>query len=224
MNDRSESRQRLIEEHHYLCPRAARKFWRKGLDKRDLEQVAAIGLIKAADRYDLENGTPFEAYAWVMVLGELMHYVRDGERVVRAPRRLHELDRRWLAAERDLWISLGREPEAAEIGAVIGATAEEQREISRYRRNTAMLSVETLRPFEHKALSYTLDRQLDRLDVQHALAQLTSLERRIIVEIYELDTPLADLAERLGYSRRHLSRLHRGALKKLSPYARPQSA
>ncbi len=224
MNDRSESRQRLIEEHHYLCQRGARKFWRKGLDRRDLEQVAAIGLIKAADRYDNANGTPFEAYAWAMVLGELMHYVRDGERVVRAPRRLHELDRRWLAAERDLWVRLGREPSTAEIGAVIGASPEEQREVSRYRRNTAMLSVESLRPFEHRALSYTLDHQLDRVDVQRALAELSALERQIIVEIYERDTPLMELAERLGYSRRHLSRLHRGALKKLTPYARPQIA
>ena len=54
-------RERTIHEYRYLCARGARKFMRDGIDRRDLEQVAAIGLIKAADRFDPSFGTPFEA-------------------------------------------------------------------------------------------------------------------------------------------------------------------
>ncbi|HEV7180355.1 MAG TPA: sigma-70 family RNA polymerase sigma factor [Candidatus Baltobacteraceae bacterium] len=221
---RSEQRQRLIEHHRYLCTRAARKFLRKGVDRADLEQVAAIGLIKAADRFDTEAGTPFEAYAWRFVLGELMHYVRDCERVLRAPRRLLELERRWVAAERELPSLLGREPSDGEVADFIGASHDEASEIRRYRDTRLVLSTDALRPFEHRSLSYTIEQQLDRVLIDNALGRLTPLEREILVEIYERDTPLLELAERLGYSRRHLTRLHRGALDKLSPYARPQSA
>ena len=219
-----QERQRLIEDHCYLCTRASRKFMRAGLDRRDLEQVAAIGLIKAADRFDPNAGTPFEAYAWVFVLGELMHYVRDTERLLRVPRRMRELERRWLAAERDLWMLLGREPKEAEIASIVGASSEDQRDLLRSKDASSVISVDALRPYEQRALSYTMDNQLDKLVIQGALARLSPLEREIVIEIYEKDTPLTELARRLGYSRRHLTRLHRNALQKLSPYARPQIA
>ena len=79
-------RERLVAQYWYLCRRAARRFMRRGLDRADLEQTGAIGLIKAVDRFDPEQRAPFEAYAWLLVVGELMHYVRDSERVLRAPR------------------------------------------------------------------------------------------------------------------------------------------
>ncbi len=88
----------LVAGFRHLCRRGARKFWRSGLERCDLEQVAAIGLIKAAQRYDSAVGTPFEAYAWLFVVGELMHYVRDFERTIRLPRRLVNLERRYARA------------------------------------------------------------------------------------------------------------------------------
>ena len=225
VRDRSvEHREAVIEDHGYLCRRAARKFLRDGIDRRDLEQVAAIGLIKAVDRYDHTTGTPFEAYAWVLILGELMHYTRDCERVLRAPRRLRELERRWNGAERELWSLLGREPSDLEIGQFIGARVDERSEIQRYRNSISVMSVEALRPHEHRGLSYTIDNQLDRVIIESEMWRLTPVEREILHEIYEHDTPLIELAKRLGYSRRHVTRLHRSALDKLSPMARPQNA
>ena len=95
---------------------------RRGLDRADLEQVGAIGLIKAADRYDPSQTAPFEAYAWILIVGELMHYVRDSERFLRAPRGVRDLERRWTAAERELWGVLGREPTESDVARFIGAT------------------------------------------------------------------------------------------------------
>ncbi len=217
-------RERTIHEYRYLCARGARKFMRDGIDRRDLEQVAAIGLIKAADRFDPSFGTPFEAYAWMLVLGELMHYVRDSERAVRAPRRMRELERRCGAAERELWARLGREPKAPELARYLGVGEGEIREMMRYRDEGTPLSVDALRPYEHLALSYTIDSQLDRVLIESGLALLSDVEREILREIYENDTPVGEIAQRLGYSRRHITRLHRGALRKLQPHARPISA
>ncbi|HUN28745.1 MAG TPA: sigma-70 family RNA polymerase sigma factor [Alphaproteobacteria bacterium] len=217
-------RERTIHQYRYLCARGARKFMRDGVDRRDLEQVAAIGLIKATDRFDPSMGTPFEAYAWMLVLGELMHYVRDSERPVRAPRRMRELERRYGSAERELWASLGREPKLPELAHHLGVREEEIREMVRYRDEGTPLSVDTLRPYEQLALSYTIDGQLDRVLIESGLALLSGLEREILREIYENDTPVGEIAKRMGYSRRHITRLHRGALRKLRPHARLISA
>ncbi len=218
------SREAIIEGHHYLCARAARKFFRDGVERADLEQIAAIGLIKAADRYDEQQGTPFEAYAWVLILGELMHYVRDSERLLRAPRKIRDLERRWASAERELWGILAREPKPCEISAMLGLTADEEYEVQRYRQARAVISMEALHPYEHQVLSYTIDRQLDRLMIDNGMDVLSATEREILIEIYEHDTPVQEIAQRLGYSRRHIARLHREALKKLSAFARPISA
>jgi RNA polymerase sigma-B factor len=212
-------REALITGHWYLCGRAARKFLRSGNDRNDLEQVAAIGLIKAADRYDAAHGTPFEAYAWVLILGELMHYVRDSERPVRAPRRLQEIERRWNRAERELWNELGREPRDREIAQKLHLSKYDENDFRRYKTSSTVLSVEGLRPSQQGSLSYTIDAQLDRLVIEAGFATLTTLERKVLRFIYEHDTPIAVIAERLGYSRRHVTRLRKSALKKLAPLA-----
>jgi RNA polymerase sigma-B factor len=217
-------RDRTIQEYRYLCVRAARKFLRDGVDRGDLEQVAAIGLIKATDRFDPSIGTPFEAYAWMLVLGELMHYVRDSERAVRAPRRVRELDRRCGVAERELSGRLGREPNASELAQYLGVSERELREMLRYRDEGMPISVEALRPYEQLSLSYTIDSQLDRVVIESGLSQLSRVEREILREIYENDTPVGEIAKHLGYSRRHITRLHRAALLKLRPHTRPMIA
>lgn len=214
-------RNATIEAHHYLCLRAARKFIRDGSDRRDLEQVAAIGLIKAADRYQAHLGTPFEAYAWTFILGELMHYVRDHERLVRIPRRLRDLERRWSGFERDLRTELGRDPNPGEIGARMQLRREEYEEILRFRQSAMIVSVDALQPSEQQALSYTMEPHVDRLAVETALTSLTELEQRVLSAIYERDVPIVELAKELGYSRRHVTRIHRSALEKLENAARP---
>ena len=91
------NRDAVIAAHMYLCKRGARKFRRAESDPADLEQVAAIGLVKATDAYRAERTTPFEAYAWIVIVGELMHYARDCERAIRVPRWLRSVDRRYVS-------------------------------------------------------------------------------------------------------------------------------
>jgi len=215
MTTRPEYRDSLINQHWYLCRRAARRFVRPGLDRADLEQIAAIGLIKAADRYDEAQRTPFEAYAWLLMIGELMHYVRDGERLLRAPRRIRELERRWVAAERELAVLLGREPHDRDVAGYINASPQEERDIREYRASTHVLSVESLRVSHQTTPSYTIEDVVDRMTVEGVLASLSPLERKIVRSIHLEGVSVVELARRLGYSRRHLTRLHRDAIARL---------
>jgi RNA polymerase sigma-B factor len=212
---RPEHRERLVSEYRYLCVRAARRFIRPNLDRADLEQVASIGLIKAVDRYDPNQQTPFEAYAWVLILGELMHYVRDGERMLRAPRRLRDLERRWLVAERELWSTLGREPLEDDIARHIGATPQERREVREFRASGTIVSFELLPPYLQGESTRPFDAVLDKLTLEGLLKSITPLEATIVRSIHLEGATMVDLARRLGYSRRHLTRLHHTAIERL---------
>ena len=80
-------RAELIEEHRWIAQRCARRFANKGEPLDDLEQVGAIGLVKAAGRFDPEMGIPFPAYAIPTVMGELRRHFRDATWARRVPRR-----------------------------------------------------------------------------------------------------------------------------------------
>ena len=164
-------RDRFVAEYWYLCRRAARRFMRRGLDRADLEQVGAIGLIKAADRYDPSQRAPFEAYAWLLIVGELMHFVRDGERFLRAPRAVRELERRWTAAERELSSLRGREPSENDVAQYIAATNVDMREVRSYRASNHVLSFELSTACERCAANSEIDDLLDRLTVDRMLGR-----------------------------------------------------
>jgi RNA polymerase sigma factor (sigma-70 family) len=208
-------REHRVTEYWYLCRRAARRFVRRGLDRADLEQVGAIGLIKAVDRYDPSENAPFEAYAWVLIVGELMHYVRDSERFLRAPRGLRDLERRWTAAERALGSVCGCEPTENDVAQLIGAAPSQAREVRAYRASSHVLSLESLKSREHRAPPRAIDDLLDRLTVERMLQGLSPLQRQIVISIHLYGSTVVELAARLGYSRRHVTRLHRAAIERL---------
>ena len=210
-------RDRLITRYSYLCARGARKFNRPGLDSADLQQVAAIGLIKACDRYDPQLRTPFEAFAWLFIVGELMHYVRDHERMVRPPRRLRNLERRAQSAHDALVFELGREPSAKELAERLGVARRDLEELHAYRERAVPQPLDGVHPRELQPYSYTLEEREDRMVLEAALARLTLTERTIVLAVYGSGYSQMELADRLGYSRRHISRLHRAALKKMQP-------
>jgi len=199
----------LFAAHTYLCRRGARKFYRSGLERSDLEQVAAVGLVKAARRYDGSLETPFEAYAWLTIVGELMHHVRDHERPIRLPRRLQMLERPYQRARERLMTALGREPSDGELG-VLAATVRELRR-----------AVADLVPVEIDAaggVDPALEEPVslaDRLALNSASAALTPLERAVVIGVYHLGLTQHEIALRLGLPPKRVSRLHRAALESL---------
>jgi len=208
-------RDHLLEAHRYLCARGARKFLRPGLERCDLEQVAAIGLLKACERYDPALETPFEAYAWLFVVGELMHHVRDYERLVRAPRKLRGMEKKWMHACERLTMSLGRAPRNSEVARELGT---DEATLSELQRCAAAATSEPLENALSRGVHVAegeVDELLDRLCVESALEALNEMERDVIVGVYSQGSSQLQLAAQMGYSRRHISRLHRSALDKM---------
>lgn len=204
---------RLVATHRHLCRRGARKFMRSGLERSDLEQVAAVGLIKAAHRYDPANGTPFEAFAWLLVVGELMHYVRDFERIVRVPRRLRELERHYDRTRERLTLELGREPSDHDIATELGLVTRTIEEVRRARNATRVGSLDDSAV---RTLRATTDADIDdRIVLADACGELDSLQRRVILGLYILGLTQLELGRRLGLSPKRISRAHHSALREL---------
>jgi RNA polymerase sigma-B factor len=214
-----ERRNAVVDAYRHLCPRAARRFKRAYNDRADLEQVAALGLIKAAANYRAEMQTPFQGYAWVMIVGELMHYVRDHERLVRAPRALISLEKRYLSAWDALTVANHREPTTGELAAALGVSS------------ATIAELRSLRRVEHAPLpDPDLLDGLERIDLfadpsgvaleervalTVALDHLAERERAIVLGTYGAGLTQAELAGRLGLSQSHVSKLLARALHKL---------
>jgi RNA polymerase sigma-B factor len=207
-----ESANRLVTTFSYLCPRGARKFVRSGVDRSDLEQVAAVGLIKASRRYDADAETPFEAYAWLMIVGELMHYVRDHEHAIRIPRRLLALERDVANAHDALSAELKREPTDADIARRLAVSPNRLASARRVREVRVPLPIEDA----HASVSAG-DALLDddRLFLRSAFATLGALERRIVAGVYLLGLSQMQLARSLDLPPKRVSRIHLGALARM---------
>jgi RNA polymerase sigma-B factor len=213
-------REATILAHHYLCRRGARRFLRAGLEWDDLEQVAAIGLVKATDRYDPRAETPFEAFAWMMIVGELGHHVRDHEHLVRPPRDLRVLERRHARAWERLAQHLDREPRDAELCREIAVPMATVRELRVARGCAQPLNIDDpgLVPDLERTVSALRKREasLDEvIVVREGLERLSSVERQVIHGIYWFDLSRSELGRRLGISAKVVERLQRRALDRL---------
>jgi len=213
-----ERRNAVVDAYRYLCVRGAKKFKRPHNDRADLEQVAAVGLIKAAVNYRSEMRTPFRTYAWIMVVGELMHYTRDLERLVRLPRSLYELERRYLDAWDDFTAVNQREPTTAELGATLGVRADVVVELRNARRVDPVVVAEMCDDgYERVDLPADLGMALEeRIALTLALEELPERDRTIVLGTYAAGLTQIELARRLGISQSHISKLLSRALGKLA--------
>lgn len=216
--DRSRSnRDAVIAAHMYLCKRGARKFRRPQSDPADLEQVAAIGLVKAADAYLAERTTPFEPYAWIVIVGELMHYVRDVEHTIRVPRRLRALDRRYVRTWETLAAQEHAEPTPRQLARALDVAVVEIEQVQSLRRGLASeADARGSSRFDGLAAPVHGLSVDDRLTLLVAVEQLSERERIIVLGTYGAGLSQSEVARMLRLSQSQVSKLLARALGKLS--------
>lgn len=122
---RKSIRDRLVTEHLPVAEHIARRFRNRGQSADDLTQVATVGLINAVDRFDPDRGTDFLSFAVPTITGEVRRYFRDATWAIRVPRRLKELHATVSAASAALGQQLGRSPRPSEIAAELDVPVDE---------------------------------------------------------------------------------------------------
>lgn len=227
-------RQALLEEvvelNIEIARGIARRFRSRGAEIEDLEQVACLGLMKAAHYYRLDADTPFIGYAIPTIRGEVKRYFRDCAWTVRIPRRLQELQGSIAAKLPELEQELNREPTRAEIAEHLGVDAAEVEQAMAARGCFNVLSLD--RPADLDA-DLTLadvvpaedDRLVDQLEavdmLEPVLVDLEPRERRILQLRFVEGWTQSDIGEEIGVSQMQVSRILRQILddlrEKLAP-------
>ncbi|MFI2200410.1 SigB/SigF/SigG family RNA polymerase sigma factor [Streptomyces sp. NPDC020192] len=207
----------IVEAWLPMAERLAGRFRHRGESDEDLRQVAALGLVRAVDRYDPDRGHAFESYAVPTVTGEIKRHFRDHMWGLHVPRRVQELRNRVRFACRDLSGSVSdRLPGVAEIAEHARLSEEEVRAGLQALDSYSALSLDAgLRggaDGHHLADSLggtdpALEIVVDREAVKPHLAALPERERAILYLRFFQDMTQSRIAEQFGISQMQVSRL-----------------
>ena len=214
------AREQLVQRHLPLVKSLARRYANRGEPLDDIEQVGAIGLLKAIDRFELGREVSLATYATPNVVGEIKRHFRDRGWAIRVPRALQELNSKMSATIDGLTSRLGRSPSIAEMAAALESTPEEVLEALEVGSAYSTLSLSGLPGGEDDSdpldsigsEDEEFERSEDRASLAPALAHLPEREREILRMRFEEGLPQTQIAERVGLSQMHVSRLIRKAL------------
>jgi RNA polymerase sigma-B factor len=221
---RAALREQAIEAWLPLAHHLANRYSGRGEPTDDLAQTAAVGLIKAVDKYDPTRGVDFAGYAIPTIIGELKRHFRDRTWDVRVPRRLQELRLTISEANSALLQTLGRSPTVADIAAHLHITEEEVLEGLEGARAYNAVSLSTPsgdgeRVTELGDMIGDVDGEFElaelRIALGPALSTLDQREQRILTLRFYGNLTQSQIAEQIGVSQMHVSRLLARALTKL---------
>jgi RNA polymerase sigma-B factor len=219
------ARQELIERHVAFVRRLAQRYARRGEQLDDLTQVGCVGLIKAIDRYDGGYGASLTTYAAPNILGEIKRHFRDRGWSVRVPREIQELNVRLQKTMDELTTKFGRSPSVEELAAASGATTEQVLEA--LESSTAYSTLSLSEPTGGEDADApgpmdvvgTADEEFERTEERMTLAtgikRLPPREQSILHLRFFEGLTQSEIAQRIGISQMHVSRLIRDSLERI---------
>jgi len=219
------ARKQVIQEQMPLSEFLARKFAGRGEPLDDLMQVASVGLIKAVDRFDVDRNIEFSTYATPNILGEIKRYFRDKGWSMRVPRGLQELRQSAKEAIRDETIRTGRSPSIQELSKTLKADEESVAEALTLGRAYNTMSLDTpvnqndtdgdtiidLQSDQHQPIEGLEDKIL----LQSAMSGLKVQQQQILKLRFNEGKTQTEIADHIGVSQMHVSRLLRRAMEDL---------
>lgn len=210
-----DARSALVDMYYPLVEYLSRRFRGRGEPLDDLIQVASIGLLKSIDRFDPERGVKFSTYAVPTIVGELKRHFRDTGWALRVPRRLQERSLLLRSIIADLSQELSRAPTVREIAERAGLSEDDVLEAIEAIHAHTIDSLDA--PTDDQETSTTIesigaeDPQLEVLEgwanIAPHLKKLPERERKLLYFRFVHGMPQSQIAQQLGISQMHVSRL-----------------
>lgn len=215
-------RNQLVERHMGLATHISQRFARAGRHDEDLRQVAMIGLVKAVDRFDPEYGVAFSSFAGRTIEGELKRHFRDASWSVKVPRRAKELHLLVRNATTELEKRNGASPTVDQLAQHLDIDRDD---VLRGLAATAATAVDSLDgrpdelPSDRRAVMAADDQSFEDAENSHLvadlLAQLPERERQIVELRFFHDKSQSEIADIVGVSQMHVSRLLKRSFEQL---------
>jgi RNA polymerase sigma-B factor len=222
------AREQLVSQFLPMARRLALRYKRGGEPADDLVQVASMGLVKAVERFDHRRGAPFASYAVPTIDGELKRYLRDTSWAAHVPQRMRERVREVERASERLRIALGRSPTTDEVADNIGLEVTDVLEAAEAATAYNAVSLDAPRDAEDGVppRAETVGAEEERYDLVEleatlgpAIRALPARQRAVLILRFREDMTQFEIAQRIGISQMHVSRLLRQALARLRAVA-----
>jgi RNA polymerase sigma-B factor len=224
-----ELRNELVEEHMRLAEFLARRFAHRGEPVDDLRQVALVGLLKAVERFEPDRGLQFSSFAMPTIVGELKRHFRDRGWAVRVPRRVQELHLELDRTIGTLSQELGRPPTPREIADRAGVQEEDVLESMEAGSLYRLPSLDGMRGGGGDGANDAPSERIgdndpeieavdDRMAVGELLAILPEREQTIVYLRFFEGLTQSEIAEQIGISQMHVSRLLVRSLEQLGAH------
>ena len=219
----------LVEQHLSLADHVAYRYRHTSEPLEDLVQVARIGLINAARRWDPDRGVAFSTFAVPTILGELRRHFRDRAWMVRPPRGLQELYLTVQRARERLWQDLGREPTAQDVATALDRPVEDV--LDALAAGDAYDPPSLDAPIRHDASEGATGQDFlvddrdelqdgeNRIVLEQLTVDLSERDREVIRLRFSEDLLQREIAERVGCSQMHVSRILRDAVRRMQQRA-----
>lgn len=230
-------RNKLVEHNLGLVRQVAHRISRQCSEPyEDLEQIGYLGLIRAIERFDPQQGCAFSSFAIPYIRGEMLHYLRDKGSVMRIPRRWQELHNKGKKLRKQLTVTLGRPPLDLELAEALGVSLEEWNECQLALQNRLLVSLDaTVSQSVDCSISFgdTLpdhhyqEKQKfeeDRLQLQRAISQLEDKTKAAIECVFLRELPRKEAAKQIGMSPMTVTRHLQKGIQQLEALLEPQVA
>ncbi len=230
-------RNQIVELNLGLVRQVAHRISRQCCEPyEDLEQIGYLGLIRAIERFNPQQGCAFSSFAIPYIRGEMLHYLRDKGSVMRIPRRWQELYTKGKKLRKQLAGELGRPPKEPELAIALGVSVDEWHECQLALQNRLLVSLDA-------NVSQTMDCYIsfgdtlpdqrylakqkleeERLQLQRAMSQLEDKTQAAIECVYLHELPRKEAAKQIGISPMTVTRHLQKGIQQLSTLLEPQAA
>ncbi|MDE5994940.1 MAG: RNA polymerase sporulation sigma factor SigG [Oscillospiraceae bacterium] len=215
------SRQKLIEGNLRLVLSVVQKFSGRGENPDDLFQVGCIGLIKSIDNFDVTQNVKFSTYAVPMIIGEIRRYLRDYN-PIRVSRSLRDTAYHAMQAKERIQNALGRDATIDEIAKELGIKPTDV--VLALEAIVEPLSLyepvysdggDTIYVMDQVGGAESDDDWLNEISIRETIKHLGDREKQILTLRFMQGKTQMEVAEEIGISQAQVSRLEKGALKKI---------
>ena len=217
---------RLIEENIGLVKSVASDYLHSGLDFEDLSQAGYLGLLNAAQNFDLNRGTKFSTYATHLIKGEIRHFIRDNQPVVHVPQWIKNLSNKVQKTQQEIFNKTGDFPTISELAEELNIEEKGIREVLKARDSMTYVSIDQKRReddprpeyIDYEAIKSKYDEDFPieyKVRVAQAIDKLSDVQQKVIDGLFYKGNTQEEVGDRIGTSQRQVSRIKKRILKEL---------